>query len=686
MATSSSSESDTWWPRIETDVKEFARVIPCLDPARLQLTALSFAHDKAHLLQPCGTIKGFRECWLLDCLPEINSCLAPACLEVEETLSAKTVLKSSRSDDEKADNGLLVSCFFAYFLLKNHACIQVLDLHSCQLPVSARHAVEMALAYTRCLEEVDFNLWYQERLGKSRLSENIPELSMLRKLALNTLSQGSNAAAEAIDRNRGIRELEVGGEGLTDKGLRKMLKAIGSCHQLTSLDLNEIRVSPKSARRLSLLLESPSCFLAKLSLYDVTSGVVDAILESLRTNTTLEKLSLSCVRQQGTSALNRVSALKTNRTLRYLQVHECLVDVKELADMLKVNSAVEELGLQVCQLVDEDAVMLAEAIEVNRTLQKLNLQGNRLSRDSVPVFARCLARNSLLQVVDIGYIYFTPDCDETVSSILQETKACGRLLVTWNKAGLLELASVLSDSRVSMGQLSLDWQADTGMSAAIVGIFAALSANTTVTELTIDNGSGVDNAIGEQLALTLKSNTSLKHVSIKNYFRKHAVMIALLEALNDNHTVSTLSFSYSVDSSRVATALCKLLEANSTIYSVDFDGWHLKGKSLLALAAAILRNGVLLEFKLAIFCAHKQLVDVRNALHKNRVVLKQAVRFVTQHSEDGESERAFRTLNGKESLLQALVKVTGKTEPEVKDILNAAAARTLSRQGSPQSL
>lgn len=542
----------------------------------------------------------------------------------------------------------------------------------------ACHAMEMALEYSRQLEEVKFSLWYQQLFSKSRLSEKLPELALLRKLALHLHPATTEATAEAIDRNRGVRELEFGGEGLSHEGLRRILKAIGSCHQLTSLHLIEIRVSPTNAKRFSQLLVSPSSCLTKLSLDEVTIVLVDAVLESLRSNATLEKLSLSRVRQQGAcDNMIRISALKTNKVLKNLQVHECLVDTTDLADMLKVNSAVEELELTVCQLADEDVIVLAEALEVNRTLQKIDVTDNRLSADSVTVFARSLTRNDRLQVIDMGYVYFTPDCEESVANVLRETKACGRLRVYWNKAGLLELESVLSDFRASMQRLCLDWRADAGVSSAIVGIFAALSVNATVTELIIEDGFSIDDAIGEQLALTLRYNTSLKHLSIKNYFRKHAIVIGLLEALEDNRSVSTLHLNYSIKSAQVAKALCEMLEKNKTIYSMEFDGWHLKGKTLLELAESISQNSVLLEFKLAMTCYHKHFAGVYDAIRRNRVFMKRAVRFVMQHSEDEESQCAFSVLNGKESLLQTLVKVTGKTEPEVKAIIEAAAHRAV---------
>ncbi|CAN7937183.1 unnamed protein product [Ixodes hexagonus] len=238
-----------------------------------------------------------------------------------------------------------------------------------------------------------------------------------------------------------------------------------------------------------------------------------------------------------------MSALKTNRALKTLLVHECLVDISGLGDMLRTNSAMEVLALTVCQLVDAEAVLLAEAIEVNRTLRKLNVQENRLSADSVTVFAKCLARNSHLQFIDMGYIHFAPDSDESVASLLRETGACSRLLVLWNKAGLLELANAISDLQTSMPHICLDWEADMDVSAAIIDIFAALSVNKTVTELTIEHEVNMD-GIGEQLALSLRSNTGIKHVSIKGRVRSHVVVVALLEALEHNRSVSTLFISF----------------------------------------------------------------------------------------------------------------------------------------------
>lgn len=139
----------------------------------------------------------------------------------------------------------------------------------------------------------------------------------------------------------------------------------------------------------------------------------EIVAESLM-NDKVEDLNLSCNRITGKGVQALVQFLRTSTTLRQL----CLFGNKisnagaiAIADALKENTSLEVLSLGDNLIGDEGAVALANSIEAHPTLRLVDLSGNAIGDEGASALARAchslddlaLSRNN---VGDIGAIAF----------------------------------------------------------------------------------------------------------------------------------------------------------------------------------------------------------------------------------------------------------------------------------------
>ena len=241
------------------------------------------------------------------------------------------------------------------------------------------------------------------------------------------------------------------------------------------------------------------------------------LVESLRDNTTLTRLSLfkSCL--GNADAMQLAECLRFNTTLKSLDFSYNGIDdagATHLAQILQDNAALTSLGLHHNRISDLGAAQLAECLHVNTTLRSLDLGCNFIGIEGATQFADCLRVNTSLKSLFLG------DCgiyDEGATQLAECLRVNATLtsLELWSNmiddAGAAQLAESLCFN-AALRSLRLD---DNNIgNAGATQLAECLRVNNTLTRLDLGRcGIGADGAT--QLAECLRVNTALTTLDLR---------------------------------------------------------------------------------------------------------------------------------------------------------------------------
>lgn len=672
-----------WSGQLSQDVCDYVCRIPSLAPDTVRAEILEFVGSHATLLRPCTSDEHTCDCVLVDSFASLNHVLEPVGLELARNISGEVALlrfmKYNGNFRQATESSATRERFLLFWLLRHHRCIKILQLDESLMVLLP--SIGAALGPESGLESIRITAWESSESNGAQLVAHFAALRSLKKLHLNSVFLNKAAAAavaEALSQNPGMQKLVLDNPHLSNAGMRLVLRALRSCHQVESLSFSECLFSWKNQARLEQLLLGIDCNVRSLSLAYIQANLLTTVAHCLQVNGKLRELHLDNILSDSSWYIRDIAVtLRFNVHLETLSVQNCLFDVKaaeEVAQMLCSNTVLKNLALSICQMCDASAFLIAQALEVNRTLQTLDVHCNRLSEQSVVHMARSLARNDTLQMVDMGYIYFVKWDDPHLASVLRETGACSRMRVSWNGTGFRELERVLGDPNVRVSKVHLMWEDDTPHTDALPAIWDVLDvlcSNTTVTELVLDEQNMcLSDAVGASLARALQSTRTIKTVVIRSEMSE-AMVASVLTALEGNESVCSLTLWNGLHSARTVTALARMLRANSTVCFLSFEECCFRGKAFLEFEKAMAANRVLVNFELhGGLHPSRKFARIGAYLQRNRAVLRKAVWYVTGTASDSAAREAFGTLFRKESLVQMLMAETKKTEDAVrKDIL-----------------
>lgn len=118
----------------------------------------------------------------------------------------------------------------------------------------------------------------------------------------------------------------------------------------------------------------------------------------LQLNTSLRSLDLSYC-NLGNSVIEIIDSLKTNSSLNKLDLTFTVMQreaISEIANMLKVNTALTALNIS-CNYIDNDRCKeIAKALKVNTTLRKIDLSSTDIDIIGVTKLFKCLINNETL--------------------------------------------------------------------------------------------------------------------------------------------------------------------------------------------------------------------------------------------------------------------------------------------------
>ncbi|XP_055486672.1 NACHT, LRR and PYD domains-containing protein 12-like isoform X2 [Leucoraja erinacea] len=184
-----------------------------------------------------------------------------------------------------------------------------------------------------------------------------------------------------------LQKLWLGRVGLTDSGAEDLVSALSTNHSLTELDLGGNGLGDSGVKLVSAALRNPDCKIQRLGLWAVglTDSGADDLASALSTNRSLTELNLGD-NELGDSGVKLVSAGVRNSDCEMQRLWLDSINLTDsglddLASALSTKLSLLELELGSNSLTDRSVASLRRLILALPSLERIRLGSNRFSAD-----------------------------------------------------------------------------------------------------------------------------------------------------------------------------------------------------------------------------------------------------------------------------------------------------------------
>ena len=349
------------------------------------VTELEQNHNLSIVLVSNGTLVGYR-CNYLQLTDAIhmngllNTVILRHCLindEFVNALSSKLQRLAITDSTIKSDQ--------VEVIIKNNLCLAELILSNTNLAPSILKALK-----EDC--ELKFlNLNSNNMTGEvaEDLANVIKTNSHLEQLGLESNNLGSSAIIilQALKENSSLQILYLNNNNMTGEVAEDLANVIKNNPDLQKLYLSNNNLGPSAIMILQALKGNSRLQILNLNNNNMTGEVAEDLANVIKTNSHLEQLGLES-NNLGSSAIIILQALKENSKLQILNLNNNNMTgevAEELANVIKTNSYLEQLGLQSNNL-GSSAIIILQALKENSKLQILSLNNNNMTGKVAEIF------------------------------------------------------------------------------------------------------------------------------------------------------------------------------------------------------------------------------------------------------------------------------------------------------------
>ena len=323
-----------------------------------------------------------------------------------------------------------------------------------------------------------------------------------------------------------------------------------------------------------------------------------AIAEALRFNRTVTNVGLSGNDLGPESAVALAGALGVNKSkVRSFTISANKIGSKgaaALAEALRVNNngSLKTFAIASNAIGPEGALALAEGIKSNSSVTDLNLVNNGIGSAGAVAVAEALMVNRGVKIVYLGDNMIGPEGAVALAETLKVNKTL--TMIDLEECGIgSEDAVALADGIKFNGTLTaINLYGNEIESDGAVALAEALKSNRKLENVNLEG-----NQIGSQgavaLAEALKVNKTLRKLFIQRNELGSEDVVALAEALRVNTTLTLLGVHENEVATEGAVALADMLKANKTLTSISLSAEGVDPDGTVALADAIGVNSTL---------------------------------------------------------------------------------------------
>jgi len=253
-----------------------------------------------------------------------------------------------------------------------------------------------------------------------------------------------------------------------------------------------------------------------------------------------------------------------------------------LAEMLRVNTTIEDLVIESNALDDSACIALAEAVAVNRVLRRLHLDcmaKGTLSDMSGIVMAAAVRSNSTLKVLNI--LGSSCAIGDDTGSAMADAMAGHQALNSLRLAG----QNLGDESGVAMAKALK-------VNNALEHVLLAGRGICSTSEFTFE------------MIDALRTNTTLKSLTVENHHVSDEAGATLAQILDAGSSLESLRVVCAGIGDHTGAAMAEGLRSNSTLKELLLDGLNIDDATLLSVAAALEVNTHLTSLSLINPCLH----------------------------------------------------------------------------------
>ncbi|XP_052251427.1 leucine-rich repeat-containing protein 74B-like [Dreissena polymorpha] len=217
----------------------------------------------------------------------------------------------------------------------------------------------------------------------------------------------------ALSNNVCIKELDLSGNDLSDKGAVYLAEALHENYTIDDLSVSECSISLDGLRDLcSILLEMKPMKRIDISKNNFGTQHVLLLAEVIKKNDYIEELVLSGNAIDNIGGTHIGKALMSNVGIKTLDLswnHIRLQGAVSVCSALRFNQTLEDLDLSWNGLGEEGCKALGAALPLNHTLRQLDISSNRVSFQALLGLLPGLLRNDSLKLIRINSNPMTTD-------------------------------------------------------------------------------------------------------------------------------------------------------------------------------------------------------------------------------------------------------------------------------------
>ena len=529
-------------------------------------------------------------------------------------------------------------------LINNNKCLEIFDIGNNNLQSSAIVILE-ALKTNTNLKKLNLNGNNMSVKVADVLANVIRCSSCLEALHLkgNNLQSSVGLILESLKRLSTLKLLDLGDNNLSGKVVCELVDVLKNNFYLEKLYLFNNNLQSSAVAILEALKDISTLKVLNLGNVSMSENTIDSLSDVIKNNVDLEELCLFKNNLQ-LSAIVILQALKGTSNLRKLDLianNMTGIVVNDLADVIKVNPALEELwisgnnlqssivvilevlknvsNLKVldlcnCKMMDGIACNLVDVIKNNIQLEELYLDSNNLQSSAI-VILQALKGISKLKKLTLGDNDITGTIVDDLADVIRSNNCLEVLCLGNNNLGSFIVVILESLKTISTLKL-LDLNGNHNMSGkAIDSLVAIIKSNINLEELYLHNSNLQSSAV--VILQGLKEISNLKKLRLSGNSMTSEVVDDLVCVIKNNNRLEALWLSGNNLQSSVVVILEALMEI-STLKLLHLGDNNMSGKTIDSLVGVIKKNTHLEELSL-----------INNNLQTSAVKLLQALKGIS---------------------------------------------------------
>ena len=441
--------------------------------------------------------------------------------------------------------------------------------------------------------------------------------SNLQELTISGNNTGVNVLTAIAPKNSLIKELHLGDSNVqmiciklaknlqpkpifqirNSKSIEDIAEGVGASlgkSELQKCDISEYKFHTKNIIAITEALQS-IYILKKLCVTNnnVTTEIVDDIVNIICNNTLLEELNVSHNNLQSTDAVKIAKAVQNISTLTKLYFNNNHITDKAADDIiaaLSCNTQLQELDISSNWFQVTGIMKIAKALKDFATLKKLCIGSNNLTKEAADHIAEVIRMNTQLQEFDVSKIGLQSTSAIKIAKVLRNVSTLTKLYINSNDITVDaadDIANALSCNYNCLQEL--DISNNCFCSIGIIKIAIGLNHISTLKKLYMSGNYITDKAADEINAIIIH-NTGLQEFDISENNLQAKGIMKIAKTLQNISTLKKLNISKNNITEEAADDIARVVNHNAQLQQLNMGFNRFASNGIARIAVALCKT------------------------------------------------------------------------------------------------